>query len=43
MTSLVEVEWKGEKNDMDSVALEIFLVMRENMFIIELICLFSVF
>ena len=28
---------------MDSGALEIFLVMRENMLIIKLICLFSVF
>ena len=26
---------------MDSGALEIFLVMRENMFIIKLVCLFS--
>ena len=37
MTSLVEVEWREEKNDVDSGALEIVLVMREIMFIIKLI------
>ena len=32
------VEQRGERNDMDSGALEICLVMRENIFNIELIC-----
>ena len=50
MTSLAEVEWyelmvewREKRNDVDSGALEIFLVIRGNMFIIKLICLFSVF
>ena len=41
MTSLVEVEWHELLwNDVDSGALELFLVMRENMFLIKLIIFF---
>ena len=49
MTSLVEVEWyelwNGEEKGMTcgQWSFRDFLVMRENMFIIKLICLFLVF
>ena len=48
MTSLVEMEWyelwNGEEKGMTWVVeFRDFLVMRENMFVIKLICLFSFF